>query len=482
MPADLRLCLSLSGGASLGAYQAGATAALLVALSHLREEHQVDVRLDAVGGASAGAIVGMMAAHSVLEGTDGCEVMFEAWVEGVSIDTLLRRRSRGPLSLEGVRARLPELLGQARRSGSGQHHPLVLHVSLTALRGHTYEIPGLRREEPVVGVTYSDSRDFRLEPGGGLRALLEPEGASPLEAVLASASHPGAFAPRVMEGLWYTDGGLIQPKPLGRALAAARQVDDGDQAAARLTLMVHPRSKDPSDAEEWSDASYDATWAGGLSRGLAIVSEQPLYDDLERVERDNFRLAWTEQLVDRLAPHLSDSAGDGLRELLGRIEDDKRSLEGDSDAARVSKPGPAAGVDELVRSAICEIGGLTGKRREAIDLISPLLLTEDDDDQGVTSLLAGELMGDFGGFLDRELRQSDFALGYESTLAWARRGLGECGVADDAVSGAVEAIEASRPVSLEDARRGHAKERDLPWRARVRLALFLLRAVRALLR
>ena len=481
MPADLRLCLSLSGGASLGAYQAGATAALLVALGHLREEQRLDVRLDAVGGASAGAIVGMMAAHSVLEGTDGCEVMVEAWVEGVSIDTLLRRGSRGPLSLEGVREGLPEVLERAGRRGAGQRHPLVLHVSLTALRGHTYEIPGLRREEPVVGVTYSDSRDFRLEPGGGLRALLEPEGASPLEAVLASASHPGAFAPRVVDGLWYTDGGLIQPKPLGRALAAARQVDDGDDTAARLTLMVHPRSKDPSDAEEWSDASYDATWAGGLSRGLAIVSEQPLYDDLERVERDNFRLAWTEQLLDRLTPHLSDSADDGLRELLDRIEADKRSLEGDADAASVSEPGPATGVDELVRRAICEIGGLTGKRHEAIDLISPLLLTEDDD-EGVTSLLAGELMGDFGGFLDRELRQSDFALGYESTLAWARRGLGECGVPDHAVSGAVAAIEASRPVSLEEARRGHAKERDLPWRARVRLALFLLRAVRALLR
>jgi predicted acylesterase/phospholipase RssA len=56
------------------------------------------------------------------------------------------------------------------------------------------------------------------------------------------------------------------------------------------------------------------------------------------------------------------------------------------------------------------------------------------------------------------------------------------GVADDAVSGAVGAIEASRPVSMEDARRGHAKERDLPWRARLRLALFLLRTMRALLR
>jgi hypothetical protein len=100
----------------------------------------------------------------------------------------------------------------------------------------------------------------------------------------------------------------------------------------------------------------------------------------------------------------------------------------------------------------------------------------------VTSLLAGEPIGDFGGFLDRELRQSDVALGYECALAWARRGLPECGVPDDAVSGAVGAIEASRPVSRDEVRLGHAKERDLPWRARVRLALIVLRAVRALLR
>jgi hypothetical protein len=467
MPAELRLCLSLSGGASLGAYQAGAAAALLVGLDHLRGDRGLDVRVDAVGGASAGAIVGLMTAYAVLEGVDGCDVLHEAWVERVSIDALLRRRARGPLSLEGVRERLPELLERGRRGESGQRHPLVLHVSLTALRGRTYEIPGLRRDEPVAGVTYSDWRDFTLEPGGGVCALLEPEGSSPLEAVLASASHPGAFAPRVVEGQWYTDGGLIQPRPLGRLLAAARGIDDGDGGAPRLTLMVHPRSKDPSAAEEWSDAGYQASWAGGLSRALSIVSEQPLYDDLSRVERDNLRLAWVDELLERLTPHLDDSAGDALGDLLERI---------DAGAAE-----PGASVEELVRRAVCAIGGLTGKSHEAVDLISPLLLA-DDEGEGVTDLLAGELIGDFGGFLDRELRESDFALGYESTLAWARRGLGACGVPDEAAAGAVEAIDSSRPVPWEEARRGHAKERDLPWRARLRLARFVLRAARALLR
>ncbi len=49
--ADLRLGLSLSGGASLGAYQAGASAALIVGLDHLRNDAALDVRLDAVDGA-----------------------------------------------------------------------------------------------------------------------------------------------------------------------------------------------------------------------------------------------------------------------------------------------------------------------------------------------------------------------------------------------------------------------------------------------
>ena len=39
-------------------------------------------------------------------------------------------------------------------------------------------------------------------------------------------------------------------------------------------------------------------------------------------------------------------------------------------------------------------------------------------------------MGDFGGFLSRELRASDFALGYESALAWLDQGLRACELED----------------------------------------------------
>jgi predicted acylesterase/phospholipase RssA len=481
--ADLRLSLSLSGGASLGAYQAGASAALLVGLDHLRNEAGVDVRLDAVGGASAGAIVGLMTAFAVLEGVDGPDVMHRAWVERVSIDMMLRRGSRGPLSLEGVRREMPDLLREGKRRGNGQDHPLLLHVALTGLRGLTYEIPGLRRDRPVLGVTYADWKDFELEPGGGVEQLMKPEGSSPLEIAMASASHPGAFAPRVIDRrgdreayesqglsnlprsgwLWYSDGGLVQHEPIGRLLSAAAAVDDGRDGAHRLTLMIHPRSKEPSDAEEWSDPDHEATWAEGLSRGLAVVSEQPLYDDLRKVDRDNARLGRVDELVEAVEPHLADAAAEPLRALV-----DAPPEEGD-------------GTADTLRRALLDAAGLTGKRRQQVDLISPLLIA-DQTDEDVSSLLAGELIGDFGGFLDRELRESDFALGYESALCWVREGLTRCGLADEATAGTAEAIERAQPVGWEDVREGEMKERDLPWRARIRLAHFLMRMGRSLLR
>jgi predicted acylesterase/phospholipase RssA len=498
MPEALRVTLTLSGGASLGAYQAGATAALLVALEHVRDEHGVDLRVDAVGGASAGAIVGLMAAYSLLEGVSGCDVLHEAWVERVSIDTLLRRRSRGPLSLEGVRGELPDLLRSGKRARA-QEHPLALHVALTGLRGLTYELDGLRREEPVPAVTFADWKDFVLVPGGGPTQYFEPDLRSPLDAVLASASHPGAFAPRVLdrredrkdyEGqgvvnlprsgwLWFTDGGLVQSEPVGRTLSAANRVE-GPADAHRLNLMIDPRSEEPTDAERWSHRDYEATWAGGLARALAVLPEQALYEDLRKLQRDNRRIEWLGDLVRALDGHLDERAADGLRhlmEVIDRERDEVRAVH----AQETAPPGDASAA-ELLRGAIERISGLAGKDPVAVDVISPLLLAGRDDVHSVGDLLAGEMIGDFGGFLQADLRRSDFALGYESVLAWAPDGLAACDLPPAAVDAAVAAARESKPEHWDAVRRGETSGRDLPWRARLRLAQFLLRGMRALLR
>ena len=111
-------------------------------------------------------------------------------------------------------------------------------------------------------------------------------------------------------------------------------------------------------------------------------------------------------------------------------------------------------------------------------MISPLLLAAHEDVENVGDLLAGDILGDFGGFLQADLRRSDFALGYASVLAWAPEGLAACRLPQAAVDATVDAVKDATPEDWEEVRRGDAGGRDLPWRARLRLAHFLLRIVR----
>ena len=75
----LRLSLTLPGSASLGAYQAGALSALAVMITTLRHRG-LTVRVDAIGGSSAGSIVSTLFAYSLLTGSDAPSLLRRAWV------------------------------------------------------------------------------------------------------------------------------------------------------------------------------------------------------------------------------------------------------------------------------------------------------------------------------------------------------------------------------------------------------------------
>jgi predicted acylesterase/phospholipase RssA len=461
--ADLRVSLTLSGGASLGAFQAGAVAALLVGFDHARCEEDSDIRVDAIGGASAGSLVGLLAAFALLEGANGPRLLSKAWVEEVDLEVLQEGGADGPLSLDGVRARLPRLLEESEGDPDrAQEGPLTLLIQLTGLRGLTYEIPGLRHDRPAKASTFADWKPFELERRAGVGQLVEPEGASPLDFVIASASHPGAFPPRLLdrsddreayEGrgivdvpdhgkLWYTDGGLVQSEPIGRVIAAVH-ARGGDSGAPHLNLVVDARSEAPDDASRWADPDAEGGWIEGLARALAVFPAQALYDDMRRVQRDNDRLSRLDEVVASVADSLGDDA-----------------------AARL-------------RDAVAELAGIEGKRQVDLDVISPLVLTHEMDEE-VSDLLAGEHMGDFSGFLEEEFRRSDFALGYECSLAWARDCLGAYDLDEGAVQRSIEAIETGRLYDWEEVRRGSAEASDLSMRSRLRLGRMAARAVRAL--
>jgi predicted acylesterase/phospholipase RssA len=502
--APLRIYLILSGGASLGAYEAGAASAVCLAVRRLESEEDVEASIDAVGGASAGAIVGLLASYAITEGLDPVELLHEAWVERVSLRLLRGTDSNAPLTFHKLRERIPELLdsGNRKRAECGaQDRAIAFHVELTGLQGLSYPITGLRRESPVAGATYADWGRFELHPGGGIDQVTRPRRRSPLDFVLASAASPGGFAPELLDRrpdaeayrgrgiqdfpesghLWYTDGGMLGSQPLGRVIAAGEALHGSEDSAFRLQLLVNPRSEVPAGGSQWADPGHEPTWQEGLSRALAILSEQGMFDDLRRIEKDNTRLEWVDALVEALEPELKRGAKGRLRQLLERIDANRAEMRTDEPGgtSERDRPGEGAGAGELLRAVVEEVAGVARKDRIAADVISPLLLSEQGG-RDVETLLAGEFMGDFGGFLSRELRASDFALGYESAITWMRDGLPRCGVEGPPLDRTVEAVEDARPYGRGEVQKGDASISDLDLRDRfqlVRLGLHMGRVI-----
>ena len=174
-------------------------------------------------------------------------------------------------------------------------------------------------------------------------------------------------------------------------IAAARDREEGqeegeDDGATHLNLVIDARSEEPDGAERWGDPDADVGWVQALARALSIFPAQGLYEDMRRVERDNRPLDRVDEIVEEFGRDLSEDRRAELRE---RVED---------------------------------VAGVSGKRHVEIDLISPLVMASETG-ESVPELLAGEHLGDFSGFLDEELRRSDFTLGYECSLIWAREGL-----------------------------------------------------------
>jgi predicted acylesterase/phospholipase RssA len=477
--------VTLSGGASLGAYEAGAAAGLVVAARYLDAEEGQETSIDAIGGASAGALVSFFAAHALLEGLDPEALLHETWVERVTLPLLRASDANALLTFDRLRERVPEVLApdgpaQAQRDDIDyrQSRWLALHVQVTGLRGLTYPIRGLRQDSPVSGATYADWGRFELEPGGGVEQMLEPAGRSPFDFVLASAASPGGFAPQLLDRrpdsdgyerhgienfpesghLWYTDGGLLGARPLGRVISAGRALHGAEEDSRGVHVLIDPRSENAS-LDRWSDPDAEPSWQTGASRALAILSEQSLFDDMRRIQEENTRIEWAEQLANRLATHLDDEAASSLREIVEDAED--------------------AELTELLHRALCEVGGLVGKERVSLDVISPLVLADSSDDD-VGSLLAGEFMGDFGGFLSRELRASDFALGYQSTIAWLDEGLSACELDDEIVRRTVSFVESKRRYDIDEVRSGEAELSDLSLADRFELVRLGAHAARVL--
>lgn len=496
--ARVGLSVTLAGSASLGAYQAGALAALIEATVELRKREQGSITITAMGGASAGALVALLGAHALRSGLNPTRFLYDAWVERVSLSLLTGSGPKSPMSPRRLRKELRNLVLEWDRGDDDHtdHGPIAVHAALTGLQGFTYPIEGTHPDGPITGVTYADWGLVVLEPGGSPSELFEPEGASPIDLVLASAANPGGFAPQLLDRsgaraqyeargitnfpdsghVWYTDGGLIQSQPLGRVIAAAESVrpDDTDPVH-RVNILIDPRSEGPSGSGRWTDPAEEPTWIDGLTRALAIFPAQAAYDDMQRIANDNTRLRWAAMVADAVGPHLDEGATRQLEAVLGEID---RQQAGFLTEETTVRPGEVSG-RELLRRAIDEVAGLTGKDHIDIDVISPRNLADESND--VPTLLAGEFMGTFGGFLDPRIRRSDFLLGWASTRTWLPGALEHAGFSEQAIRETLDRVDRRSPGDWRDENLGEVGVADLAWESKWHLARFGIHAVRAVM-
>lgn len=494
---QLRIALTISGAISLGAYEGGALAALLVAVQELTQNDTPPIRIDAIAGASAGSITGLLAARSLLNGLDPEYVMHESWVRRDSLERMRTRDPHALLSVEALRRDASDLLQPpAEFSGSPvQRQAIKIHMSLACLRGLTYRLARLHGE-PIESTTYLDWGTFTLTPGATLDEYLQPTGASPLDFALASGANALGFPPAPLDRtlreedqkqlargeiidlpdpwsgwLWHTDGGTIENQPLGRALDLANEIDK-DGLGRRLVLMIHPHPATPPKDDSWANPGRRPPWITTLARADRIQRTQTIYEDLRRAEKTNSRLEWTQRLLKVLENAIDDTSTQALAELVGKIRAEKAAIGRHQADAVVAEGLPAEGtVGELLSEALQFVTGLGGKQPVAIDVVSPLLL-EESQETSVENLLSGEFLGHFGGFLDERLRMSDFVLGYRSMLEWLER-LSGYGLDEGSAKRALEAAGARVRPEWDEFRFGTHGLRDLPFGRKIDFARLL---------
>jgi predicted acylesterase/phospholipase RssA len=499
---ELRLALTLPGGISLGTFEAGAVCALIGAIQHINARDGDRIRIDVIAGASAGALTSVLAARALLAGEDPVPSFRRAWVSEPSLRALLGHGPRAPLTLARARAVAQDVLARsAPRDGEPrQRSPVMLDMALVSLRGFSLEVP--RPDAPSLpAASYLDRGRHTLEPiaaGSAPGPEQAREWVRAVEDSIASASHPVAFAAKLLDRedlratydrngitdlpqatepgerlrLWYTDGGLLDNQPLGRCLHCVAELD-GEEATSRLVVLIRSDADRPRDAADPAGTDrVQPRWTETLGRSLDVLASHSASMDLRHVEKTNNRIRWISQVAETIAGLLTgdeDAARRELEDALDRVREQKAGLT--TAAAQDDEARPAAGrpLKELVETALRTAAGLERMRVVDVAVVG----------RQTPHPLAAHGLAQVSGLLDPRRRRRDFAAGYQSMVAWMRAdgGLRAAGVQPRLIDDACDAAQRRwREV-------GGARSVADGWRVpllatRARLARLLVRALR----
>src|SRR6266852_3094846 len=235
-----RLAITIKGGVSLGAYEAGA---LHQSLALIARNNAIDGStkwyVDVITGASAGSMTAASTAVALIAGPDvnPPNPFYSAWVQDVSVSALMpagnsniRDNLFDATRLDQIAARNVRLPFNALHPHPAFNPATVLKLAFTLSRLQT---------QPTTVPTWAGKLAYKEY------------------AAIASGSFPIAFEPRCLRrwknngwvNFYFVDGGLYDNDPVGEAINVAHETDWSDEDAQdrdRRFLIVHTEPSDLS--------------------------------------------------------------------------------------------------------------------------------------------------------------------------------------------------------------------------------------------
>jgi Patatin-like phospholipase len=421
-----RFAFTISGGLALGAYEAGVLAQLYRDFNSVnRAGSGCQLVIDAISGASAGSITGLILAQALALGSepDAFEQQIgQAWVEGPDISALLQP-ANGPEEAIFTQARLEAIAAKAL-----EDHPsptttdlsrtIALWMAITNVDGIPIRIVFPREDGTDTSLYAFSYRDYApyLICGADLRdmaipteALSDAPHADPkswwdrcpqvswqeaVRSAIASGSFPVAFRTKPLkrdltrygkynefkQSGWpdaltcqTMDGGIFGNEPIGKAIDAVsylERIDPDRRGDQRTYLIIEPNPNTPD----------------SIGKSLKAIVDRQVPDGLP---------VWT-AVLQMISAYFNDALYSDFV-MANKVNAQLRAIE-------------AAGLDEKQKEQVRKAVGLDNKKYVALERIPHTVPTKDR--------LAGVFFGDFGGFLQQEFRDQDFHIGRQEARHW----------------------------------------------------------------
>lgn len=278
-----RLAITIKGGVSLGAYEAGALHQTLDLIANNNKKGSTKWYVDVITGASAGSMTAASTAVALIAGDDvnPPNPFHSAWVQAVSVSALMPAGSAHVKENLFDAANLDRIAAQNVKLPFTAPHPhlafnpaapLKLAFTLSRLETDPTTVPTLAGK--LTYKEYADKARFDLAikhaavsvtaygvaaqadtPAGSEVRDLNAAWRALVQAAIASGSFPIAFQPRCLRrwknGGWvdffFVDGGLYDNDPVGEAINLAHDTDWAVKEASdhdRRFLIIHTEPPD----------------------------------------------------------------------------------------------------------------------------------------------------------------------------------------------------------------------------------------------